>query len=423
MTLNLIRVYTFRHSARDVFAGLSIYRKLQLSGRILVNTVIAKLTDGPFDHSQLRSWLVLLHAAAVAEHSLVQLLEYFGTAEVIFDAVETGLINRSHLPLKVLECLRKPDWKEIDREVKCLERPDRHLIPLNSPRYPGLLKQIPAPPLGLFVRGDPAILTSHQVAVVGSRKPTIDGRKDAGYFAAELAKHGITVTSGLAQGIDTEAHRGALTQQGRTVAVLGSGLDCIYPKANAGLADKISEEGALVSEFPLSWRPFAGNFPRRNRIISGLCAGVLVVEAARYSGSLITARHALEQNREVFAVPGSIRNPMKRGCHGLLREGAGLVEHVEDIFAALDQFRNLTESSSAATDSSPKTINGLDEQEKVLLDNIGYEPTSLDEIVNMTKFGIEDIMGKLLNLELAGLISAVAPGSYIRGARKLPLPE
>ena len=141
----------------------------------------------------------------------------------------------------------------------------------------------------MFVRGDPEVLTGLQIAIVGSRKPTIDGRKDAGYFAAELTKQGITVTSGLAHGIDTEAHRGALAQRGRTVAVLGSGLDCIYPKANAGLADKISEDGALVSEFPLSWRPFAGNFPRRNRIISGLSAAVLVVEAARNSGSLITA--------------------------------------------------------------------------------------------------------------------------------------
>lgn len=375
------------------------------------------LMDGPCHDSQLRSWLALLYAGALAGHNLHQLLENFGTAEAVVHAAGTGLITSSHLPEKVLECLRNPDWKEIDRALQWLEHPDHHLIPLNSPRYPALLKQISAPPPGLFVRGDPDVLMSHQVAIVGSRKPTIDGRKDAGYFAAELAKQGITVTSGLAHGIDTEAHRGALTQQGRTVAVLGSGLDCIYPKANAGLADKISEDGALVSEFPLSQRPFAGNFPRRNRIISGLSAGVLVVEAAQYSGSLITARHALEQNREVFAVPGSIRNPMKQGCHDLLREGAGLVERVEDIFAALDQFKVLTESSSAQAAARPETLNGLDEQEKVLLDNIGYEPTGLDEIVNMTKFGIEDIMGKLLNLELTGLITTVAPGSYVRGRR------
>ena len=388
-----------------------------MSGRIPVNTVIAMLTDGSSELSQLRSWLALLHAGALADYNLQELLEHFVTAEAVLGAVRAGSINRSHLPQKVLECLRKPDWQEIDRELRYLEHPHHHLIPLDSPRYPALLKQIPAPPLGLFVRGDPEVLTGLQIAIVGSRKPTIDGRKDAGYFAAELAKQGITVTSGLAHGIDTEAHRGALAQRGRTVAVLGSGLDCIYPKANAGLADKISEDGALVSEFPLSWRPFAGNFPRRNRIISGLSAAVLVVEAARNSGSLITAKHALEQNREVFAVPGSIRNPMKRGCHGLLREGAGLAEHVEDIFAALGQFRHLTGTSTAAAAAQPENINGLDEQEKVLLDNIGYEPTSLDDIVNKTKLEIEDILGKLLNLELGGLITTVAPGSYIRGKR------
>ena len=369
------------------------------------------------DSNQLRFWLALLSAGALAEHSLHLLLEKFGTAEDLVRAAGTGLINRSHLPEKVLECLRKPDWKEIERELRCLERPHHHLVPFNSPRYPPLLKQIPAPPPGLFVRGDPAVLMTHQVAVVGSRRPTVDGRKDARYFAAELAKHGITVTSGLAQGVDAEAHSGALAQQGRTVAVSGSGLDCIYPKSNAGLADKISEEGALVSEFPLSWRPFPGNFPRRNRIISGLSAAVLVVEAARKSGSLITAKHALEQDREVFAVPGSIRNPMKQGCHGLLRAGAGLAERVEDIFAAVRQFAELAVPPVATAARQSEALKGLDEQEKVLLDNIGYEPTSLDEIVNATELGIEDITGKLLNLELEGWIAAAGPGSYVRGKR------
>lgn len=375
--------------------------------------------DGLSDNSRLHSWLVLVHAEAVAGHALNQLLENFGTPEEVVRAAGTGLVNRPHLSEKVLECLRKPDWQEIDREIKRLERPDHHLVPLSSPRYPPLLKQVAAPPLGLFVRGDPDVLLSSQVAVVGSRRPTLDGRKDARYFAAELAKQGITVTSGLAQGIDAEAHRSALAHAGRTVAILGSGLDCVYPKAHAGLADKISEEGALVSEFPLSWQPFAGNFPRRNRIISGLSMGVLVVEAARKSGSLITAKHALEQNREVFAVPGSIRNPMKQGCHGLLRAGAGLVERVEDIFASLGQFEELVGNSPAPAEEQSEMINGLDEREKVLLDNIGYEPTSLDEIVNVTKLGIEEITGRLLNLELEGLITAVAPGSYIRGTRKL----
>lgn len=379
--------------------------------------------DGLYEHSQLYAWLVLLHAGASTGYDLSQLPEDFGTARSVLDAVRKGVIDGSHLPRPALEALRKPDTREINREILSLERPGYHLIPLNSPVYPPLLKQIPAPPPGLFVRGDPAVLASCQVAVVGSRKPTVDGRRDTRYFAGELSKQGITVTSGLATGIDTEAHRSALAQQGKTVAVLGSGLDCIYPGTNAALADSISENGALVSEFPLSWRPLARNFPRRNRIISGLSAVVLVVEATRTSGSLITAKHALEQNREVFAVPGSIRNPMKQGCHGLLREGAGLAERVEDIFAALGPLGNFNETSSPAALSQGAVINGLDEQEKVLLDNIGYEPTSLDEIVNVTKLGIEYITGRLLNLELEGLITAVAPGSYMRVGGKLSLSE
>lgn len=374
--------------------------------------------EGLSQKSELHWWLALLHAGALADHNLSRLLEGFGTAEAVIDAVRARVIDSSHLPLRVIECLQKPDWQEIEREIKCLERPGYHLIPFNSPGYPYLLKQIAAPPLGLFVRGDPGVLMARQVAIVGSRRPTIDGRNDARYFAGGLARQGITVTSGLAHGIDAESHRGALARQGRTVAVLGSGLDCIYPKAHAGLADKISEEGALVSEFPLSWRPLPHNFPRRNRIISGLSDAVLVVEAARRSGSLSTARHALEQNREVFAVPGSIRNPMKQGCHGLLRDGAGLAERVEDITGVIGRFRNLEETSLVEAPVRAGKINTLDEREKVLLDNIGYEPTGLDEIVNVTGLGIEDIMGRLLNLELEGLITAVAPGLYMRGERE-----
>ena len=359
-------------------------------------------------------WLVLLHASAVKDHDLSRILQNFGSAQAVLDAVRVGAIGRAHLPQAILKLLRSPDTQEIEREIRSLARPDYHLIPFDSPVYPSLLKQIPAPPPCLFVRGDPKILGCCQVAVVGSRKPTMDGRRDARYFAGELAQRGIVVTSGLARGIDTVAHKGALVQQGRTVAVLGSGLDFIYPESNMELAQKISENGALVSEFPLSWHPVPHNFPRRNRIISGLSNMTLVVEAASRSGSLSTARHALEQNREVFAVPGSIRNPMKQGCHGLLREGAGLAGCVEDLAGIPGQVRRPEQTApvqAAVWDSESHT---LDEQEKALLDNIGYEPTGLDEIVDMTGLEIEDILGKLLNLELQGLIMAVAPGLYAR---------
>ena len=366
------------------------------------------------DQSPFHYWLALLHAGASGNDDLSRLLENFGTAQAVVLAVADGLIDRSHLSEKVLECLQKPDWEEIDFEAEWLEREGRYLITLEDKRYPALLRQIPSPPIGLFVSGDPDILMNPQIAVVGSRRPTFDGKKDAGYFAGELAGKGIAVTSGMANGIDTQAHRSALSQQGKTVAVLGSGLNCIYPKINAGLADKIREEGALVSEFPLSCRPFPGNFPRRNRIISGLSLGVLVVEATEKSGSLITAKHALEQNREVFAVPGSIRNPLKKGCHGLIQNGAKLVGSIDDIFAEITQFKELVKTGPETRLSQPESINGLDEQEKVLLDNIGYEPISLDEIVFMTRISVEEVMGKLLRLELDGLVSAVSPGLYIR---------
>ncbi len=366
------------------------------------------------DQSPFHYWLALLHAGASGNDDLSRLLENFGTAQAVVLAVADGLIDRSHLSEKVLGCLQKPDWEEIGFEAEWLEREGHHLITLEDKRYPALLRQIPSPPIGLFVSGDPDILMNPQIAVVGSRRPTFDGKKDAGHFAGELAGKGIAVTSGMANGIDTQAHRSALSQQGKTVAVLGSGLNCIYPKINAGLADKIREEGALVSEFPLSWRPFPGNFPRRNRIISGLSLGVLVVEATEKSGSLITAKHALEQNREVFAVPGSIRNPLKKGCHGLIQNGAKLVGSIDDIFAEITQFKELVKTGPETRLSQPESINGLDEQEKVLLDNIGYEPISLDEIVFMTRISVEEVMGKLLRLELDGLVSAVSPGLYIR---------
>ena len=236
-------------------------------------------------------------------------------------------------------------------------------------------------------------------------------------FPGALAQRGIVVTSGMAAGIDTEAHKGVLAQGGKTIAVLGGGLNCIYPRANLRLADKIRADGALVSEFPLSWKPYSRNFPRRNRIISGLCLGVIVVEAAHKSGSLITARHALEQNREVFAVPGSIRNPLKQGCHSLIRNGAKLAGRVEDILEEIAPFREAfmeAAKDAPAPTAAPIGAAALDEQEKILLDNIGYEPTNLDEMVVATRLSIEELTGRLLKLELDGLVTAVAPGVYAR---------
>lgn len=368
------------------------------------------------DKTTLRDWLTLLHAGAWGDDNLHPLLENFDTPGALISAAAGGLLGRARLSPKTLECLRQPDLREIDRELQWLEGQGRHLAVLTDARYPTLLKQIPAPPLALFVSGDPALLSAPQLAMVGSRRATPDGRADASHLAGELAQRGIVVTSGMAAGIDTEAHKGVLAQGGKTIAVLGGGLNWIYPRANLRLADKICADGALVSEFPLSWKPLSRNFPRRNRIISGLCLGVIVVEAAHKSGSLITARHALEQNREVFAVPGSIRNPLKQGCHSLIRNGAKLAGRVEDILEELAPFQEACKEAAkdAPAPAAPIGEAALDEQEKILLDNIGYEPTSLDKIVVATRLSVEELTGRLLKLELDGLVTAVAPGVYAR---------
>ena len=368
------------------------------------------------DKNTLRDWLTLLHAGAWGDDNLHPLLEGFDSPRALISAAAGGLLGRARLSPKTLECLLQPDLREIDRELQWLEGQGRHLAVLTDERYPTLLKQIPAPPLALFISGDPALLNAPQLAMVGSRRATPDGRADASHFAGELAQRGIVVTSGMAAGIDTEAHKGVLAQGGKTIAVLGGGLNWIYPRANLRLADKICADGALVSEFPLSWKPLSRNFPRRNRIISGLCLGVIVVEAAHKSGSLITARHALEQNREVFAVPGSIRNPLKQGCHSLIRNGAKLAGRVEDILEEIAPFQEACKEAAkdAPGPAAPIGEAALDEQEKILLDNIGYEPTSLDEIVVATRLSVEELTGRLLKLELDGLVTAVAPGVYAR---------
>lgn len=368
------------------------------------------------DKNTLRDWLTLLHAGAWGDDNLHPLLEGFDSPRALISAAAGGLLGRARLSPKTIECLRQPDLREIDRELQWLEGQGRCLAVLTDERYPTLLKQIPAPPLALFISGDPALLNAPQLAMVGSRRATPDGRADASHFAGELAQRGIVVTSGMAAGIDTEAHKGVLAQGGKTIAVLGGGLNWIYPRANLRLADKICADGALVSEFPLSWKPLSRNFPRRNRIISGLCLGVIVVEAAHKSGSLITARHALEQNREVFAVPGSIRNPLKQGCHSLIRNGAKLAGRVEDILEEIAPFREACKEAAkdAPAPAAPVEAAALDEQEKILLDNIGYEPTSLDEIVVATRLSVEELTGRLLKLELDGLVTAVAPGVYAR---------
>ena len=319
-----------------------------------------------------------------------------------------------------------------DRAARDLERLrslGARVVGCGDPEMPPRLRAIPDAPPVLLVRGDASALSAPQVAVVGSRRATPAGARIARRLAGELAARGLVVTSGLAQGVDAEAHQGALEAGGRTVAVLGSSLDRIYPAAHRSLAERIAGQGALVSEFPFGTRPVPWNFPWRNRIISGLSLGVLVVEAADRSGSLITARLAADQGREVFAVPGSILNPLSSGCHRLLRDGAKLVERVEDVLEELPACELTALPSSAGAGASPSPRAGEaapgpglapeaapapGADEAALLDRLGYEPASVETIARRAGLTPEQVWPILLVLEIGGSVRTDPSGRYMR---------
>ena len=281
--------------------------------------------------------------------------------------------------------------------------PDHHIITLGMSAYPEALKEISSPPLLLFVIGQVALLSQPQLAMVGSRSPSGDGIRLASQFASQLSHRGLLVTSGLAAGIDGACHRGALQAGFPTVAVMATGIDQIYPKRHYELAQQIRQQGALVTEFPLGQAPRAQNFPQRNRIISGLSKGVLVVEAAIKSGSLITARYALEQNRDVFAIPGSIHNPMTKGCHQLIREGAKLVESVEHIYEELSLQLPLPFDRSDKADSSI-IKERLDSIQMMILEKMGFEPVSFDTLVERVEMTVPVLSAALSQLTLLGYV-------------------
>ncbi|MET0356062.1 MAG: DNA-processing protein DprA [Cellvibrio sp.] len=291
-----------------------------------------------------------------------------------------------------------------------------HLIATADAAYPGLLRQIPkAPPL-LFVRGDIHLLSLPQIAIVGSRNPSSGGGENAHRFAEFLAGNGFTVTSGLALGVDAAAHQGALAAQGKTIAVMGTGLDLIYPSRHRSLAQQIIDQGgALVSELPLGSSANAANFPQRNRIISGLSYGVLVVEAAIQSGSLITAKTALLQNREVFAIPGSIHNPLARGCHQLIRQGATLVETGQDIADQLqgmlglerEKINKMLKQAEKKTELDHKSLAGLSASEQQLIQAMGYDPVNIDDLVERTNIPVGSVAAQLIGLEIKGYVQQI----------------
>jgi DNA processing protein len=308
------------------------------------------------------------------------------------------------------------DAAVIDSDAELAARRGIALLPCTSPLYPPLLAQLTdAPPL-LHVRGRAHALAEPQIAIVGSRHPTAAGRRTAREFAFWFAERGLGVTSGLALGIDAASHEGALAARGLTIAVCGTGLDVAYPQANAELAERIAATGALVSEFPPGTRAEPRNFPRRNRIISGLAAGVLVVEAARDSGSLITARSAAEQGRDVFAIPGSIHSPVSKGCHMLIRQGARLVEDAGEVLAELKIVlrSQLLAGESSSGDAGAAPPRPLDNDYEILLDALGFTPTGIDEIVESTGLSSESVASMLLILELEGRVEVSPGGRYSR---------
>jgi DNA processing protein len=329
-------------------------------------------------------------------------------------------LQQAGVGTKIINAIKKAA-RDVERDRYWLETPGNHFVPWYSELYPPLLNEVSDPPVALYLRGNAEVLALPQLAIVGSRNPTPSGRENALEFAVQLARCGFTITSGLAIGIDTASHRGALSVSGNTIAVCGTGLDVPYPSSNRDLADEITSHGAIVSEFPLGTPPVKSNFPRRNRIISGLSLGTLVVEAALRSGSLITARLAAEQGREVFAIPGSIRNAQVRGCHQLIRQGAKLVETPDDIFEELRPLAGALaqiQPPSKARDREPKTDGLLHKGHEILLDALGFEPAGVDLLVERTGLRADEVASMLLMLELEGRVESYPGGLYHRHAER-----
>ena len=340
--------------------------------------------------------------------------------------------------------LHHPDPELLDRDQRWLEGDERCLLTLADERYPSLLRTISSPPAALFVEGDPDVLWQPQIAVIGSRNPTSGGRDNARDFTRELSRRGLTITSGLASGIDSIAHQAALEAGGQTVAVLGSGLDQVYPESSKPLAQQITEQGVIISEFPPGTRPQRSHFPSRNRIISGLSLGVLVIEAGLRSGTLITARLAGTQGREIFALPGSIHNPMAKGCHRLIRDGARLVENIDDIMGELaslagqlagdlnQEMARMDEDgepdsldltggrphlspSLSGSPTAPHSVPWEDDPEyQQLWSCLGYDPKPADEIIEQSGLTARAVSAMLLMLELRGMVEAHPGGAYNR---------
>jgi len=352
----------------------------------------------------LASWLQLALTPGLGPATFQRLLRQYGLPQAILQRKRAELA--SFTTPAVLAALDSESVAQaVARSLAWAHQPGHSIVTLADEAYPRPLLEISDPPTLLYAHGRVELLSRVALAIVGSRNATQQGEANAEMLARALSAAGLTIVSGLALGIDAAAHRGGLAGPGSTVAVLGTGIDVTYPSRNAALAAEIAQHGLLLSEFPLGASPAAQNFPRRNRLISGLARGCLVVEAALASGSLITARAAAEQGRDVFAIPGSIHSPLSKGCHALIKSGAKLVESAEDVLTELSGFRPSGYASTRQTAATP---------DAGLLAHMGHDPVDVDSLCSRAGMSPEQVSSELLKLELDGRVAALPGGLYQR---------
>lgn len=371
--------------------------------------------------SNIHYWLALKLVPRLAIHKKIALVNTYGITALFSSQTLSTLSLEHRLSPKQLSAFKQPNWLLIDEVINNTNNCNSEIITFDDPLYPRLLKQIYDPPLVIFIQGNKQLLNQNQLAIVGSRSASVNGREAAFVFAQQLSEMGLVVTSGLALGIDAAAHKGSLITSVGTIAVVATGLDKVYPARHRALAQQIiSQHGAIISEFLPGTLPKAGHFPKRNRIISGLSLGVLVVEAALKSGSLITARCALEQNRDVFSIPSTINNPQAKGCLWLIKQGAKLVEDVADIteeLTCINKSELYLDKQSELQEAVNKGIDQKSQNKSLCVDellaSVGFEVTPVDKVVSRSKLPVEEVLTRLTMLELSGLVAAV-PGGYLR---------
>ena len=362
------------------------------------------------------SWIALNSAKGLGPVRIGELLKHFGSPDKVFQTPPDLLRKKRLIPEECILALQKKELLEqAEKQFELAKQSGVSVLTLADPLYPVYLKEIFAPPPVIFAKGDLSVLTQNSFAVVGTRTPSGYGKQIASSITADLAKRGLVIVSGLAKGIDTLAHQAALDSGNKTIAVLGCGIDKTYPASNKELSKRICDSGVVITEFPMGTNPEAFNFPRRNRIISGLSAGVLVVEAGKKSGSLITAHYALNQGREVFAVPGPVTSYLSKGTFNLIKQGATPVCCVEDIMDNLSLISAgnlLNNFGKTHTDDTKQQL--LNESEKIILDTLSFSPVRIDEITEKLGKAASELFDALLSLELKGFIQQISGQKYVR---------